>query len=109
MGSISAEDRAAIDKAIAEGKVQKIPAGVTAIRFDEPNGWKEQRDRYFGRKPDPTVAVRRERVRAAHAEGKTVKEIVRNVGVSDMVVRMDLIRLGLTINRAYPKPAAEEA
>lgn len=106
MGSISPEARAAIDKAVADGRVQKIPSGVSGIRWDEPHDWKAQRDRHFGRKPDPTVAARRERVRAAHAEGKTVAQIVKDLHIGDALVRIDLAKLGLKVNPAHPAPVA---
>lgn len=38
MGKISPEERAAIDKAVAEGRVTKIPVGVSGIDLGQPNG-----------------------------------------------------------------------
>lgn len=67
---ISPEMRAAIDKAVAEGRVTKVPIGVSGIPQDTPHEWKAQRDTFFknarrsrGKKPDPAVAARRQRVR----------------------------------------------
>ena len=97
---ISDEARAAIDRAIAEGRVQKVPVGVSGIQYDPKNGWKEQRDRSFGRKPDPVVYQRREKLRAAHIAGKTAPEMARDFGLSILTVRQDLAKLGITPNPA---------
>lgn len=75
MGKIPDEWRAAIDKAVAEGRVRKIPTGVSGIDLGQPNGWKEQRTAFFKtreRKKNPAVTARRERIKALHAEGRTV-------------------------------------
>lgn len=44
---ISPEMRAAIDKAVAEGRVTKVPIGVSGIPQDTPHEWKAQRDTFF--------------------------------------------------------------
>lgn len=75
MGKISPEELAAIDKAVAEGRVTKIPVGVSGLDLGQPFGWKEQRTAFFKtreRKKNPAVTARRERIKALHAEGRTV-------------------------------------
>lgn len=106
MGRISPEIRAMIDRAVADGRVTKVPAGVSGIRWDEQHDWKAQSKRSWRRRPDPEVTARRERVRAAHAEGKTVAEIVKDLHMGDALVRIDLAKMGLKVNRAHPVAAA---
>lgn len=104
---ISPDMRAAIDKAVAEGRVKKIPPGVSGIQWDQPHGWKEQRNITFknwkrGAPRDPAVTARRERVRALHAEGKTVCEIAAATGIAVHSVNNDLLVLRLKANRRMP-------
>lgn len=104
---ISPEMRAAIDKAVAEGRVTKVPTGVSGIPQDTPHDWKAQRDTFFknarrGKSPDPAVAARRARVRDLHGAGKTVREIVDALGIADQIVRLDHTTMGLKVNRAKP-------
>lgn len=107
MGKIPDDLRAAIDKAVAEGRVTKVPAGVSGIQHDAPADWKAQWDvaiRNRQRMKDPAVASRRQRIAALHAEGLSVNEIIRQSGEKPGTVRNDMQLLGL---KANPRPARE--
>lgn len=110
MGKIPDEWRAAIDKAVAEGRVTKISTGVSGIDLGQPNGWKEQRTAFFKareRMKNPAVTARRERVAALHAEGRTVNEIIAETGADPKAVYNDMHLLGLKANRKPPEPRAQ--
>lgn len=50
----------------------------------------------------PETAARRDRVRAAHAQGMTVRAIMEALSLPEYAVRMDLKRMGLQFHAAPP-------
>lgn len=107
MGKIPDDWRAAIDKAVAEGRVTKVPMGVSGIPHDAPADWKAQRDiqiKNQNRMTNSAVEARRQRISALHAEGLPVTEIIRQSGEKPHTVRNDMHLLGL---KANPRPVRE--
>jgi len=111
---ITPEERAAIDAAVAQGRVRRIPRGKSAweIRVNPDTGRlvyvnteterAEGRARFgFGRRfgsVSATVERRRGRVRALHAEGLTNIEIGARLNVDPRTVSLDLKMLDLPAN-----------
>lgn len=111
--ALSAEERARIARdygcASVPATVTVVPRGVSAFTAENPEvvGWRQQRDIKFKRRGpplDPEVAARRDRVAAAHARGLTVPEIMAGLGLSEHIVRMDLVKRYLK-----PHPARRAA
>ncbi len=86
MRGLSAEDRALIDQAVAEGKVQRV---------------QEAKKRVGGRR-DPKVTERRNRLAGHVQSGRTVEQIAEAEGVKAHVVRGDARYMGLTLPRRRP-------
>lgn len=101
---ITPEERAAIDAAIAKGRVQHIPQGVIAEREEivwcgetkklvmadtlkgKPAGWKAAGFKFTTRKTEG----RRQKVRRLLDRGMTVREISGRLGVSATTIYKDI-------------------
>lgn len=123
MRQLPAEDRALIDEAIADGRVQTIPEGVSGedheIKWNTEKGKLEYTDKEAakrrakgstskfhmkrpGKAPDPEVAKRRQRVADHVKAGLSVAEIMKAEGLKEHIVRNDAHRMGVTPPRKRP-------
>lgn len=125
MNTLSKQDRALIDAALAAGRLQVIPRGVSGIplpmwdakvgdlRFPDgaermraqvSAGWRGARN---GRPSHPDVLARRARVAELHAQGMTVAQIVAAADIPESLVRLDLSNQKLHAHRADIAAAAD--
>lgn len=114
--TISEDERALIDAAIAAGKVQKIPTGQSAFeinyRWDgrqlasiESEGWRaatsrkkakiraKQEINQAAKAKREAIAKRREVVREMSAAGKSINQIAAHLGVERSVVKNDRVAI----------------
>jgi hypothetical protein len=121
---IAAEVAARYGVAVRPGAVAQVPRGASGrplpvwdgLRLIYP-GWDkkvvdktkraEAARKMRLQRVDDAVLARREKVRALHAEGATVAEMVEGLQVTDFTVRNDLAVLHLVPNRARAKDPAE--
>ena len=128
MDGLSAEERRLIDEAVAEGRVQKVPQGVSSgdeemrwnpdlkrLEFVDKNAAERRRRgaiaAHWGKKKpgpptSPDVLERRERVKDLVAAGKSGPEIAEATGYSQATIYQDVKKLGLKITRKVSRGAA---
>ncbi|MFP4044821.1 MAG: hypothetical protein ACLFTP_09690 [Rhodosalinus sp.] len=131
---MTAEERAAVEAAVAEGRVTKAPpgqSGLTTYRWSEherrlvtvqqgPDGcWRRGNQQYAvaGRNgakgrvytADPRVEARRKEVAALAAEGLSGAQIADRLGVGVSVVYADCRAAGVRLSRRRPAAPAPEA
>lgn len=98
---ISPEMRAAIDGAVAEGRVERIPAGQASESV-------EFKSRGFGAHSGPPAhkieakEARQVKVREMVEQGKTAAEMAQTLGVSTATINTDKKALGLVGGKAKP-------
>jgi DNA-binding NarL/FixJ family response regulator len=108
---LTTEERRAIDRAIAEGRVRRIPEGhmATAIHYEwrkvdrQPSqlvqvagpsiALRKVKRQQFGRNVKPAMKTRRDRVRAMVLQGLTQEAIAEELGVSTNTVKVDVSEL----------------
>jgi DNA-binding CsgD family transcriptional regulator len=101
---LTASERAAIADAIAAGKINRIPAGVSATAVDyvwdgrglvQADGgskcWRKQPRIHFAKRKG--TAERRQRICALTLQGWTQEAIARELGVSTKCVRSNVAEL----------------
>lgn len=109
MDGLTAEERAAIE-AFPKERIQRIPQGVYAtgqmawdphtgtIRYKDPTEAKREFSGR-GRKPDPKVMERRERVAALARAGRTGQQIADELGIPLQMVYRDCQVVGVSLSR----------
>ncbi len=126
MSSLSPQDRALVDAAIAAGRVTVVPRGASGIPLPVwdpkvgdlryPEGADRMRVQIAAgyrsgpsgpRGSHPDIIARRERVAALHGQGLTVAQIVAQTGNPESLVRLDLSNLKLHAHRAQIVAAAD--
>lgn len=111
--TITPKERALIDQAIAEGRVTKVPPGVSGepkyiyvdghLRSTDPEqdrratGWTRTRrpKGARGRATRDILEARRARVRELHLQGWSGPKIAAELGVNTQTVYNDLTRMGM--------------
>ena len=106
--TLTTEERRLIDEAVAEGRVQKIPTGVSglalqimwdqqkgALRYVDEDAAKGRLVTYHKPRKNPDVAERREKVRRRFLMGMSSVEIAADLGIPANIVTADASRLGL--------------
>lgn len=120
--TITEEERALIDAALADGKITKVAPGVRAIvlrsdpdanqlRYDTGEGSSPPpRWRSTGRPRDPAVTLRRQDVARLARAGLSKAQIAAQLHVGWQVVNKDLKEQGIAITPApHPSVAAVAA
>jgi transposase len=113
---ITSHERALIDAAIEAGKVTRVPPGQSALWSYQ---WDSERHRIVhtdtflgikhkpghflarsqhGRKPEPGIMARRQKVRALHDEGLSRPEISERLGIAYNTLVNDYDALGIRPN-----------
>ena len=108
MSSMTAEERALIDRAVQAGQVTRVPTGQSGLP-DTGLAWCPIRNRLlYSEPPEPkrvgapvpaAVVERRARVRRMAEDGKVPSEIAQMFGVSVHVIYADLTKLGIKARR----------